>query len=98
FDDQDRRAELLLDRPDERTERLGLFLRNTGCGLVEQQELGVERDQRGQLDDAPRAGRQLGQRVVGIATEAQVVDDLVGFAPFARLLEGRWGQIQDRGD
>ena len=39
----------------ERAEGLGLLLRDTGGGLVEEDELRVERDQAAELDDAARA-------------------------------------------
>jgi hypothetical protein len=65
LDDQDRGAELALDRLDQRAERLRLLLGDARGGLVEQDEARVEREERAELHDAPRPGRQLHEQGVG---------------------------------
>ena len=47
-------------------------------GSSRQQHPGVEREQAGELDDAAGAGRQVGDVRVGVAAEAEEVDELVG--------------------
>ena len=80
LDDDERGVELLLDPQDQRAERLGLALRDAGGGLVEADDARRDREDRGQLDDAPRAGRELGDVAVGVATEAEEVDELARLA------------------
>ena len=70
---------------DQRSERLGLLLRDAGGGLVEQDELRVECDQAAELDDAARARRQFDEQRVGVPTEAEVPDDLVGLLALLAL-------------
>ena len=70
--------ELAADVDDDGPERLGLALREAGGGLVEAEHPRVEREQAGELDDAARAGRQIGDVRVGVAAEAEEVDEVVG--------------------
>ena len=60
LDHQHRRAELAADLHDQRTERLGLALRDAGGRLVEAEHARVEGEQPGQLDDAAGAGGEVG--------------------------------------
>ena len=76
LDDDQRRIELLLHAEDQRAERLGLALRNPGGRLVEADDPRRDGEDRRQLDDAPGARRQLGDVAVGIASEAEEVDEL----------------------
>ena len=55
LDDQHRRPEFFADLDDQRTECLGLALCDPGGGFVEAQQFGVDRQQAGELNDAPSA-------------------------------------------
>ena len=80
LDDDERRVELLLDPLDQRTERLGFALRDAGGRLVEADHARRDREHRRELDDAARAGRELGDEAVGVAAETEEVDELGGLA------------------
>ena len=80
LDDDEGRVELLLHALDQRTERLGLALGDTGGRLVEADDARRDREHRRELDDAPGAGRELGDEAVGVAAEAEEVDELGGLA------------------
>ena len=79
----------MLDRLDERTERLGLALGDPGRRLVEQHQARVEREQRSELDDPPGAGGELADEAVGVTAESEVRDDLLGLVPLPALCERR---------
>ena len=72
----------------ERAERLGFALRDTAGRLVEQQHARVDGEQRSQLDDAPGAGREVRDELVGVAAEAEEVDELGGLGALAPLATG----------
>ena len=76
LNEEDRRVELPLHGDDERTEGLGLALRQPRRGLVEAEDLGVERQQAGQLDHPPGSGREVGDVVVPVAAQAEQVDEV----------------------
>ena len=76
LDDDERGVELLLHALDQRAERLGLALRDAGGRLVEADHAGRDREHRRELDDAAGAGRELGDEAVGVAAEAEEVDEL----------------------
>ena len=76
----ERRVELLLHALDQRAERFGLALRDAGGRLVEADDARRDREHRRELDDAAGAGRQLGDEAVGVAAEAEEVDELGGLA------------------
>ena len=76
---------------DQRTERLGLALRDAGGRLVEAEHPGVEGEQPGQLDDAAGARGEVGDAAVGVAAEAEEVDELVGLGAPWPLAGGRHG-------
>ena len=80
LDDHERGVELLLDPQDERAERFRFALRHAGGGLVEADHAGRDREHGRELDDATGAGRQLGDVPVGVAAEAEEVDQLAGLA------------------
>ena len=71
--------------------RLGLALGDAGGRLVEAEHAGVEGEQAGQLDDAPGAGRQLGDGLVGVAAEAEEVDQLDRLGALGALAADRAG-------
>ena len=85
LDDDEGRVELLLHALDQRTERFRLALGDTGGGLVEADHAGRDREHRGKLDDAPGAGRELGDEAVGVAAEAEEVDELGGLCALLPL-------------
>ena len=70
---------------DQRPERLGLALGDAGGRLVEADHPGRDREHRGELDDAARPGRQLGDEPVGVAAEPEEVDELGGLGPLRPL-------------
>ena len=78
LDDDDRAAGLRLDPSEQRAERFGVLLGDPGGGFVEEDDGGVDGEDAGQLDDAAGAGREVGDRGVGVAAEAEEVDELVG--------------------
>ena len=75
LDDQHRAAGVGLDPAQQRAERLGLPLGDTGRRLVEQQHGRVLGQDAGQLDDAAGAGRQLAEELVAEGAEAQQLDE-----------------------
>src|SRR5439155_880003 len=77
--DDERRVELALDALDQRAEGLGLALRDTGGRLVQTHDARRDREHRRELHDAARSRRQLDDETVGVAAEAQEVDQLRGF-------------------
>ena len=83
LNEEDRALELALHRDDERTEGLGLALRQTRRGLVEAEDLGVERQEPGQLDHPPRAGREVGDVMVPVGAQAEQVDEIADGGPVA---------------
>ena len=62
-------------------------------GSSRQSTRGVEREQAGELDDAAGAGREVGDELVGVAAEAEEVDELVGLGA---LLAARGGRRRAR--
>ena len=80
----ERGVELLLHPQDQRPERLRFALGDAGGGLVEADHPRRDREHRGELDDAPGAGRELGDVAVGVAAEAEEVDELAASACLAR--------------
>ena len=60
LDQHDGGVEVGLHPLDERAERLGVLLGDAGGRLVEQQHPAAERDLAGELDDAARAGGEIG--------------------------------------
>ena len=80
------RVEVLLDALDQRAERLGFTLGDTGGRLVEAEHRLVDCDESGEFDDATGPGREVGDEVVGVAPEPEIADDLVGDA---RVVGGR---------
>ncbi len=96
LDDDECRVELLLHALDQRPERLGLALRDARGGLVEADHAGRDREHRRQLDDAPGAGRELGDEPVGVAAETEEVDQLRGLgalAPFGLSIAGGYRAV-----
>ena len=87
-------AELVADAREHRGQRLGLALGDAARRLVEQDHRRPVRDQAGQVDDAPRAGRQLVHELRAERLEAQQLDQLVDprVAPAcsASKTAGRW--------
>ena len=85
LDHEHRGAELALDAHDERPERLRLTLRDPAGRLVEQEDARVDREQRPELGDPPRAGRQVRHELVGVTAEPEEVDQLRGLDALAPL-------------
>ena len=71
LDHDHRRAQLAADVDDDGPERLGLPLREAGGGLVEAEHPRVEREQTGELHDAARPGRKIGDVRVDVAAETE---------------------------
>jgi len=82
------RAQLLADAQDQGAEGLGLPLSDASGRLVEEQELRVRGHQAAQLDDASRAGGQVGHELLGVVAEADEVDEREGLAPLLALGPG----------
>ena len=78
FNDDHCGAQFLLDLLKQRSEGLSFSLGDAGRGLVEAQHPGVKGQQAGQLDDAAGSGRQFGYEGVGVAAQAQEVDQVGG--------------------
>ena len=89
LDHDQRGVELLLHPQDQRTERLGLALGHAGGRLVEADDPWRDREHGGELDDAPGPGRELGDVAVGVATEAEEVDELSGLGVLRALRPDR---------
>ena len=87
LDHQHRRTELPADLLDQRTECLGLALRDAGGRLVEAQHACVEGEEPGQLDDAAGPGGEVGDAVAGVATETEEADEVVGLGAPLRVRE-----------
>ena len=88
LDDDERRVELLLHAQDQRAERFGFALRDAGGRLVETDHAGRDREHARELDDAPGAGRELGDVAVGVAAEPEEVDELRRFGVLGPLAVG----------
>ena len=78
FDHDHGCIEVLLDALDQRAERLGFTLGDTCGRLVEAEDGLVDCDEPSQLDDATGPGGEVGDEVVGVASEPEIPDDLVG--------------------
>ena len=98
LDHEHRRAQLALDAHDQRPERLRLALRDAAGRFVEQQHARVDREQRAELDDPTRAGRQVRDELVAVAAEPEEVDQLGGFDALAALGRRRRREAGHRRD
>ena len=78
LDHEHRGAQLAPHLEQERPERLGLPLGDAGGGLVEAQHPGVRREEARQLDDPAHAGGQLVDEALGVRSEPEEVEHLVG--------------------
>ena len=76
LDDDQGRVQLLLHPLDQRPEGLGLALGDAGGRFVEADHPRRDREHRRELDDAPGAGRELGDEPVRVAPETEEVDEL----------------------
>ena len=85
LDHDQRGVELLLHALDQRAERLRFTLGDPGGRLVEADDPGRDREHRRELDDATRAGRELGDEPVGVPAETEEVDELGGLGTLAAL-------------
>ena len=97
LDDDQGGVELGLDPLDQRPEGLGLALGHAGGGLVQADDRRGGGQEGGQFDDPAGARRQLGHEAVGVATEAQEVDQLGRLAAppaaRARVERGRKSRV-----
>src|SRR5262249_22786368 len=89
---------LVLDAQDEARQILALVAVEAGGGLVEQEELRLERERAREADDLADAERQAGDRRVAIARELERVDDLFDRFPVAHLLAPHARQKQHLGE
>ena len=89
------RSSSLLSRSKSAPERLGLALGDARRRLVEQQQPRLQRDEAGDLGDAPGAGRQLLDLLVAVAVETHPVDELVGQHGLAALLAAQAEQREE---
>ena len=89
LDDDERGVELALDPLDQRAERLGLALGDTRGRFVEADDARRDREHRRELDDAAGTGRELDDEAVGVAAEAEEVDELGRLGPLRALLGDR---------
>ena len=96
LDDQHRGVELVADVAEQPDHRLDLALGHARRGLVEEDHGGLVRDDGGQVDEPPRAGRQLADEVVGVALEPEHLHELVDPAPDRRFGAHLYGQAEHR--
>ena len=96
LDDDQGRVQLQLHPLDQGTERLGFALGHARGRLVEADHPRRDREDRRELDDAPGAGRELGDEPVRVPPEPEEVDQLRGFGPLRPLGAGRVRQVQQR--
>ena len=78
LDEQDAGAGDVADAQQQRTERLGLALRDARRWLVEQDHLGVDPDLAREVDDPAASGREVGDELVAVVVETHHRDQLVG--------------------
>ncbi len=98
LDDERRCPELTANLLDEGPEGFRLALGEAGGGLVQAEEPGVEGEQAGQLDDAPGACGEVSDVGVGVAPEAEEVDELVGLRSVYPLGLDRGWEEQGTGE
>ncbi len=96
LDDDERGVELALDALDERTERLGLALGDTGRRLVEANDTRCDCEDGRELHDTARARRQLDDEAVGVAAQAEEVDELGRLGALRTFLGDRRGIEEQR--
>ena len=77
LDDEQGRIEPVAHGAEQPDHGLDLALGHARRGLVEEDDGGLVGDDGGQVDQAPGAGRQLADQVVGVAVEAEHVEELV---------------------
>ena len=92
FDDDQARAHLVTQPPNDRRQRLHFPLRDPRGGFVQQDHRRPVRHEARQIDDTTGAGGQLPHELVAVVAEAHQLDQLVG--PQRHLLLGVDGHRQ----
>ena len=77
LDDEQAGSRLLPDPLQQGAQGLGLALGDARRGLVEEQHERIMDENHGQIDDAPRAGGQLGHELVPEGVETHEVDEVL---------------------
>ena len=96
LDDDQGGVQFGLHARDQRTEGFRLALGHARRGFVQADDRRGGGEERGQFDDAAGARRELGHEAVGVATEAQEVDQLGRLAWPAAARHG-WRAEEDQG-
>ena len=94
LDEEHSGAGHLLQAPQQRDEGFGLALGDAGRGLVEQQQPGPGQEDRRQVDDAARAGGEMGGLVVTESLQAERPDDGVHVAALGPFGPARPRELQ----